>query len=352
MRYRFIRMPRPCPLAAYNSAAEKIATYASRFPEVKAVYRMGNVTAPGISDLDMIVVLRDGSSIPAFDFLNILNPHEQYTLMHGVFLAPELFWKNRQLFFRYENLTLIAGEDILPLPISDQWKEWARLRLALQHILRVYLSLFVQLTSRVLRVRSLLCELHALRFDYLALQGILGENAVERLKNRLLEVGALRNDWFLDTDASKKRLVNIGKTGKGILKEVIERVGFHLQLRAFTSDGTSALDRVRGVQISGRRSISPDGDSLVEHRTFPARLAAVFAQIPLTETILARMTNTLGKYEISIPRSIYDFVTDQGGKRQDEQEFIDTKAKILPSGAVLQILKNGFAIPTLDFLEL
>jgi len=64
------------------------------------------------------------------------------------------------------------------------------------------------------------------------------------------------------------------------------------------------------------------------------------------------MTNTLGKYEISIPRSIYDFVTDQGGKRQDEQEFIDTKAKILPSGAVLQILKNGFAIPTLDFLEL
>jgi hypothetical protein len=59
MTYRFTDWPHPIGMEAYEQARAELRQWAAEQPDLLALYEFGSVKAPGLSDLDLIAVLRD-----------------------------------------------------------------------------------------------------------------------------------------------------------------------------------------------------------------------------------------------------------------------------------------------------
>ena len=55
----FFNEPRKNTIKDYNNEIERIVSVLSECDDVVSIYQIGEVSCPGISDLDFIVVLRD-----------------------------------------------------------------------------------------------------------------------------------------------------------------------------------------------------------------------------------------------------------------------------------------------------
>ena len=59
MAYCFTDFPRPLKARDYERARDQLREYMAHQPDVVALYEFGTVSVPGLSDLDLMVVLRD-----------------------------------------------------------------------------------------------------------------------------------------------------------------------------------------------------------------------------------------------------------------------------------------------------
>src|SRR4051794_19503199 len=84
---RLTRWPRPISPNEYVSAASELEEALTTVPGAVAVYRFGSIGAPGISDLDRIVVVEDGGP-PIPDLWRALSEQTRQVAMHSPFAAP------------------------------------------------------------------------------------------------------------------------------------------------------------------------------------------------------------------------------------------------------------------------
>lgn len=106
-----VNLPRVIPLSFYQEAIDAFWQKAQEF--MVALYRAGNITFPGLSDLDLLVVPKERAFAPLrLDVMHILPMRFHSVLLHNPFIIPQ-----RQLAIsRYcvlTNLTLMHGEPIL-----------------------------------------------------------------------------------------------------------------------------------------------------------------------------------------------------------------------------------------------
>jgi hypothetical protein len=59
-RLQFLGLPKFHPAEAYRVAIGRTVDRLSRYPEIAAIYQIGGISTPGISDIDLVVVFRDG----------------------------------------------------------------------------------------------------------------------------------------------------------------------------------------------------------------------------------------------------------------------------------------------------
>ena len=349
MKYRFLKQPVYCQKEIYETAAQKIADYAAGFSEVLAVYKMGNVSVPGISDLDMIVVLGDEATIPDFAFPTILNTVEKYTLMHSVFVVTETFWRNRQLYYVYDNLHHLRGEKKLTAENFDEklLKHLAT-RFAIQHILRAYASVFAQLTSGYLKVRSTLCELHALRYDIPALETFLEEEHRAEFASVAGDIAHLRKTWFeTETELAAKKFLEICDVTKRFLRKTIIALNRSFTEGKHLNGSPVALPK---IAISKSREIYFEADKAMEISGASSRLARAASRLPLPAKMHLKINNNLGYYQLILPLSIYDFMCDSDTPVLNQYTTImKRRQEILLSPGMQQIRKKGYAVPLLDF---
>jgi len=88
MTYRFIDMPVPQGIQAYQAAIQKMVLQLSAHPEIKAIYRIGGVSSPGISDIDLYVVFHDGSRYLE-NPVKSLTGTDRYLFTHNLFGTAE-----------------------------------------------------------------------------------------------------------------------------------------------------------------------------------------------------------------------------------------------------------------------
>jgi hypothetical protein len=186
----FTRQPQPAGPEEYGTAADEVETRLAELPGLVAVYRIGTVVHPGISDLDHIAVVDGHAAAP--EVWSRLSERTRYLTMHGPFLADVPTFRRHRWFSNAEPLMLARGEpiDVEERPIP----EYSERLLAVEGLVDITLRLLKQCAVGTVKVRPALGELHAVRLDLrLARTGESEAPLAWRLAN---DVAELRRQWF------------------------------------------------------------------------------------------------------------------------------------------------------------
>ena len=343
MNIQMLGFPVECPLEAYDSATEKIANHASQFDEVLAVYRMGNVAHPGISDLDVIVVVENAETLPPFSFMQRLTEMERQTLIHGVFVVSKAFWEQREIFFSFSNLTQLYGSTQSSITYEENIEQ--QVRMSIQHLVRVCLSNYVQTTQRCFKVRSLLCGLNAIRFDLSPLRNNISEDVLERTTCALEDLGELRASWFSNSANRDERMVGLVQSLDHCARLILDELSNSKAALAYDANCHGESEH----RVSRRSSLKPHQGSVQGNCTPLARLAPWVWCLGLSKRNTNRVMNRLGRHTLRLPNVIYSAVRGFGSEQMDPEHRrrIELQNSILSSPTMKQVLTNGHSIPCL-----
>jgi hypothetical protein len=189
-RYTIIDKPRPAETAAYEKAIAKCVSKLSAESSVKSIYRAGGISAPGISDIDLVVVFRDdaGCGINIHDYLD---EEEKYLIIHRLYGCPVKYLPLALGRTFFGNLTREWGENnALPEGMDETFKR----QTAMEFLAKMFAVMSLQYEFRIIKLRAFLLEAYAIRFDL----GFLG------IKNSTLgklvgEVERMRKGYFITT---------------------------------------------------------------------------------------------------------------------------------------------------------
>ena len=189
-RSRFVGLPEARSRADYQAASDEIESLLRQLPGFVALHRLGSVRHPGISDLDRIAVVEAGH--PVASIWSRLSPDVRYVAMHGPFLVDLDSFRARRWFTHLTGLELVAGDE---LPV-DEPSDPARcdLHLAAEGLAQLELKLIQQARTGRVKVRSVLCQFHAMGFS-LMLAGLDKDDAPEAW-DFVDAVRATREAWF------------------------------------------------------------------------------------------------------------------------------------------------------------
>jgi hypothetical protein len=231
--FRFLKLPRRLGAADYDRTRSKCVEFFSRLPNVVAVYQMGSVRHPGISDLDLIAVFSRSAGGPVPDYRSCLDERDLYTLMHSPFAIDEPSFRVVNLFFRATNLELLWGreverEELLhPEPLDSL--------LAAEFAIRGLASLLRQLRLGQIKVRPTLCEMGSLRYDLELAR--LGPGEFPEAEALTRRVSSLRSGWF-DRGGLEGELVETMQEGVAVLARFLRKLEGE-------ADGERTFDRAR-----------------------------------------------------------------------------------------------------------
>ncbi len=187
---RYVSLPEPREHTAYRAASEEIEALLCELPGFVALYRLGSVRHPGISDLDRIAVVRAADRVPSI--WPRLSADARYIAMHGPFLVDADTFTAHRWFTHLAGLELVAGDG----PAIEQPSDPDRcdLHLAAEGLALLAIKLVQHARTGRVKVRSTLCEFHAMRFS-LRLAGLDAE-AAPRAFAFVDAVRDTRQAWF------------------------------------------------------------------------------------------------------------------------------------------------------------
>lgn len=195
---KIIDYPKAHTIEDYKSAIDSHVQEFSKVDGVIAVYQIGGVSTPGISDIDLVVVFEDQYKYDKNPRL-INSSTGNYLFTHGLYGASLSHFKESLKFTFFHNHKLLYGETFeLKNPIKDSDQTVLKEQIALEFLIKMYINLIVQKSYRTIKLRSLFLHIKALPYDF----EFLNIKPNEILK--LIEEGIyLRNNWFTGKISNK-----------------------------------------------------------------------------------------------------------------------------------------------------
>jgi hypothetical protein len=212
---RLIDIPVFYDIDIYKKLIEDICIEYSKYEEIKSIYQIGSVKTPGISDLDFIFVFKDDVHFGK-DIKNRQDIVYNYIILHNPFGISEKHWNIHNTFSLFSGYKHIYGKNNLQKDYKSPAPR-VQIQIALEYILRFFITLSMQIQLNVLKVRSLLLEVTALVKDLEILNTPLDE-----LDVTLKQLLYLRENWFLNKDNYSKFKLNI--------------TDFYIQLKSYLPD--------------------------------------------------------------------------------------------------------------------
>ena len=200
-------------LKDYGQIYKKIREVCSLNKDILSVYTFGEVTTPGISDIDLIFVLKEGAKLPKFLRKTTLDSSSKYILFHPFFIVPEDFMENIAYIYPNSKLNLVYGKKINIKKLSKQDLNLVYRHLINDVILRHYPSDFLNiLLSRRINIRMCLLRLNSLHHSFDIFERISGIKKPEWAKISG-DIQDMRKKWFdILPEAAKSKLIGLLKT--------------------------------------------------------------------------------------------------------------------------------------------
>jgi hypothetical protein len=226
-----INRPLPNPRAAYDEAIENITNKLSTVEGVKAIYRFGNITTPGISDIDLLVVFKNKAKCNLNGFEDL--PKKYFDLFtHGIIALSEDHFGWNNYYSVWSERHLLWGEHPDESSIPTKTVEEDRLlkhQTAIEFLLMNYIDLSVQLEYGVIKLRSLLQHLKGFRYDleFLDIHDSWMHPMLAQLNHWILH-------WFEQTPSDKELVQfihNFMKAYSPFVNELIQKEPIYLPKR-------------------------------------------------------------------------------------------------------------------------
>jgi hypothetical protein len=262
VKIRFCDRPEYIPSAEYDRALLFMRDVLVSYPDLNAVYQVGGIGNPGISDIDLVAVFENGA-VCREDPLGSLPRLWRTLFCHGIYgVSRADFAKACRVSF-FQGFRLVWGSDQASgLPhLTDDETAALKTQIALEYLFRWFVSLTVERTYRIIRLRGLFLHTKAALQD-LDFLGVREGN----LREAVLDIIQLRNLWFQDMatdDALRRRVENIYAHLKAFLWQAYsEKVFF--------------APRPGKISLARHLVIIPAAEFAVRHMglTFPPSLVA------------------------------------------------------------------------------
>lgn len=186
-------IPRHIHKDTYESAIQRVTNQLSTYDGVTSVYQIGNISTPGISDIDMLVVFEKGYSIDE-NPLKALTEDERYLFVHGLYGVPSSLFEQLKQFFFLNNYRLLLGSEVLrssDLAVYSNMPRDVRCQIAFEYLIKMYITLCIQRVYRVFKLRDFFLHAKALVYDLELLNVHDGP-----LYDAVQTVVDMRNAWF------------------------------------------------------------------------------------------------------------------------------------------------------------
>ena len=197
MSLKFTNFPSVIGLNEYEELKQKLVKQLLSYDCVLSVYQMGSVKDPGISDLDLICVFKNDSQNKD-NLRNPLSNDEKRILTHGIFGVEEKDLSSAIEYNYLSNLQLLGGKNFGIDKLSFDKPQILSAQIALEYLLKMYITLNVQKTFGIVNMRSFLLLGKAISFD-LDLLGM-KDGRLYELVEKILDY---RSDWYDNTPNEK-----------------------------------------------------------------------------------------------------------------------------------------------------
>lgn len=316
-RYSFVDFPVAVERAAYDAAVARMSQTLLGLPGVRAVYQVGGVSSPGISDLDIVAVFAD-DALCTVDPRAGLSAADRYLFVHDLYGVAAGQLADALRYSAFHNYRFVGGE---PLPGVDGMDGAAaagqelKTQIALEFLLRMFTNMAMQHTTGLVKLRSFLLQAKAIRYD-LEFLGIKGGRLLE-LTDEVIDI---RDRWFSEPVPA------------GRLSTLV--AAYHEALCAFLGDAL----RVHRLYLPERRSfaLSPwhtlkASGSLAWEASGEALPAVIMRLSPL----LVRVQNRLCRFVFEVPAHAGDMPPAVAGRFRLVRELREHNRRRLPHFAVL-----------------
>ena len=279
-----IDQPRCVPRSTYESLIEKIAQSLIASPAVQSIYQVGSVRHPGISDLDLVCVFQGEGTVNT-NIRQQLNEDERYILTHNLFGIHHNQLKQGFKYSFYTGYRLVDGEDmnIAKNPVDLIDPEIKR-QIALEFMLKMYISMYTQITYGTIKLRAFLLEAKAIAFDLEILN--LEQHPLADMVNR---VNRWRDEWF-DKSPSHKEVALLFKSFFSGLEEILSTQ--MLENEVYLPYEEVAISRNIGIQ--------PGKAFQMDHRGF-----SISAFMPIMSRKLLNLQNRFNTFTLKAPYSTH-----------------------------------------------
>jgi hypothetical protein len=194
----FSELPIPINRERYDVAIELLLNrWLSVSQRPLAVYQLGQIGAPGISDLDFVVVVPTGQRVNWTDY----QPQSFPAWVREIFTHPPYFcdptaWSCMPAWFPVFDLRFLWGEQLPAPTIPQSAKTGCALGELIDYLLvKLPRDILFLAWSRPLRVATLLCVMHSFKYS-LRLAEQAGIAPWKEAVDTIAAVDRLRGDWF------------------------------------------------------------------------------------------------------------------------------------------------------------
>lgn len=231
--FSFYGQPMRMSVKDYENVYKKIRSLCLQSKDVLSVYTFGEVGVPGISDIDLIFVLKEEAKLPKFLRKTALDSNSKYILFHPFFIVPEDFMENIAYIYPNSRLRLIYGKKITIKKLSKQDLNLVYRHLINDVILRHYPSDFLNiLLSKRINIRMCLLRLNSLHHSFDVFERISDVKKREWAKISD-DIKELRKNWFgIPAKAAKSKLIQLLKTAVYVSLDFVSEYSKFLQSKS------------------------------------------------------------------------------------------------------------------------
>ena len=162
---KLIDFPKKISYNYYDKAINNKIDYLSRFSQVLSVYQIGNVKHPGISDIDLLVIFKNDVVFEKNPLINS-DKVDKYLFSHNLFGLSQYYFNESMNYSFFSNFKLLYGKkNSLNNSLKKDEIKKLKKQIALEYLIKNYIVLTMQLKYKILKVRTLLLEINAIKFD-------------------------------------------------------------------------------------------------------------------------------------------------------------------------------------------
>lgn len=229
----FIDVPERLPKERYNEAIDLLVDRWSSLPSRPvAIYQLGQVGAPGISDLDFVLIFPSDATIDWQQYQPEIFPEWiRQMLTHPPYCCTEDVWSELPAWYPVFNLRHLYGIRLATPEIPDRFQPGCALGMLIDYlIIKVPRDFLWIAWERPVRLRILLAMLHSLKYTIKLAEGA-GITTTTSVASTIVEVDSLRDSWFeLEHDERAARTAHLCEQVCSATGDLIERVDRLLQL--------------------------------------------------------------------------------------------------------------------------